>query len=181
MPIRWLVFVAVLASVVGAFAAESEGKMRKSLWQAFTMARLADYVSLAPGVAPINRDRYVIGIVGASELQRDLQGLIASGKPSHLQRRPAEVVEIPQSELAERGLKVDLLFVAGSAQSQVFPLLEKCTRAGVVVIGETGEFTRRGGTLRFDEVRRTVVYHRANLSRAPYGLNYRFRKYLDSE
>lgn len=176
-----LLLTGMAAWLLMANSAVAADRMQKPLWEAYTMTKLADYVSLSSGVEPVNRDKFVIGVVGAPEVYRNLLGMVAGGKPDRIQRRPVKVVEIPAAEVATRALTVDFLFVAAKSEKVVFPVLEQCTKAGVVAIGETREFTRRGGTLRFDEAKRTVVYHRANLSKAPFGLNYRFRRYLDSE
>jgi hypothetical protein len=156
-------------------------RMEASLWKAWTMAQLADYVTLAAGRKPVNAEVYVIGIVGSPEIEAAFRQILRSGSVERIQRRPLRVVGISGEKLAGEALRVDLLYVASKAEPAVHPLLKRCNEAGVVVIGETPDFTRKGGSLRFDEARRTAVYHRDHLSAGSYSLHRRVRRYMEEE
>jgi hypothetical protein len=161
--------------------AAAAGRMEPPWWKAWTMAQLADYVSLASGVKPVNADEYVIGVAGSDAVSDALRQIARSGRLTRVQRRPVRIVSVTKDELAKRVFEFDMMFVASALEDAAVPLLGRCNKSGVVVIGETPEFTKRGGTLRFDEKRSTVIYHAANLAAASYSLHRRFRRYLESE
>lgn len=151
------------------------------LWQAWTMVEIADYVVMSAGRGAVNRDRYVIGVMGNDEVRRYLGEVLKDKGVKQIQRRPVEVVEIKPAEAAAKARTVDLLFVGAAGEAAVRPVLKKCADAGVVTIGETKGFTAAGGVFRFDVDARKLIYHRANLDGAPYGLHRRFRRYMPSE
>lgn len=174
------VLMGLVLSACVTFAAAA-GRMEPPLWKAWTMAQLADYVTLTSGVKPVNADEYVIGVAGAEEVTEALERIVRSGRLTRVQRRPVRIVSVSKEALATRIFQVDMMFVASALENAVAPWLERCNKLGVVVIGETPEFTKRGGTLRFDEKNATVVFHPANLNAASYSLHRRFRRYLESE
>ena len=159
-------------------AAEPEPKEIKSaLWEAWTLVQLTDYVSQPEGLKPVNRDRFVIGVVGTAEVEEMLRVVLREKKIGLIGGRPVTVVSLATSNV----LTADLVYVAESAEQAVYPTLKECALKGVIVIGHSSEFFRRGGVFRFDLEKRHLVYSRDNLEQAPFGLHRRFRRYLKSE
>lgn len=174
-----LVVAGLLSTARG--AGTSTFRDHPPLWQAWTMVQLTDYVSWPGESKPVNSDKFVIGIVGAAEVHRYLEVVLKQKGIDQIQRRPVEVVSIAVGEAGERVMSCDMVFVVAEAEKNVLPRLAACTAKGVITLGISPEFTKRGGVFRFDMKKGTLIYSRGNLEKAPYGLHRRIRRYFTVE
>jgi hypothetical protein len=179
---RVLALLLVVFSSLGTQGADSAPlAIKPALWQAWTLVQLTDYVSRSPEVKPVNKDKFIIGVIDDVDVVEMLRVVLAQKKIDRIDGLRVEVVELASAGAGTNLLACNVVLVSKGGESGVFPVLRECARKGIIVVGHSPEFFRNGGVFRFDLENRNLIYSQENLAKAAFGLHRRFRRYLKSE
>lgn len=96
-----------------------------------------------PGGLGDSNSNFVIGIYGASAFEDELQ-LALAGKS--VLGHPIEIEEV-RSDSAVRRCRI--LITGANTEERIFQLLRVCKANGTVLVGESPDFARMGGTVGF--------------------------------
>jgi hypothetical protein len=130
------------ALVLAPFAARAEPSPEYLIKAAY-LYNFAMFIEWPPDAFSTRTSPFVIGILGADRFDRALERTVAGKR---IDRRPIVVrrVDTPQ-ELR----RCHIVFVSSSDASRSADVLGRLDGLPILVVGETADFARRGGSLAF--------------------------------
>lgn len=135
----WLVVVLILLGGHRARAALANEYEVKALF----LFHFAEFVTWPPGAFRDDRSPLVIGIVGEDPFGRSLDDAIAG---EMAQGHPLVIARFPRAQ--DVGF-CHILYVSPSADGEFDELRARLRQRPVLTVGDTGDFVRRGGIIRF--------------------------------
>ena len=136
------VLLACLA-LVGSPSLAEEKALPEYQVKALFLVNFAKYVEWPPGAFATNSPAFIIGITGQSEigehLQKAVEGKKACGHP----------IVVRAIEKEQDLVKCHILFISATEKKHIAKIFSSVNSAPVLTVGETDQFTQRGGIIGF--------------------------------
>ncbi|MGA2853345.1 MAG: YfiR family protein [Verrucomicrobiota bacterium] len=164
-PVLWL-WPLLLAALLGCLPARSqEARPPDYEVKAAFLYHFGQFVEWPTNVFADTNAPLVIGVVGDDPFHGDLERMVAG---QNINGRP--IVVRPVRALPD--LKTcQILFIAASQKAQMRELLKAVEGAGVLTVGETGDFIQAGGMINFIIENSEVHFQINNNAARAAGLN----------